>query len=60
MKGTRVKIPVGEEIHMQCGISSTIRNIGGTTTRWLLDGNERPSVVLQPTVSMGSHFPSPL
>lgn len=59
MEGMRVKISVGEEIHMQSGISYTIRNTGGTTARWLYGRKRTPSAVLQPTESMGSPIPSP-
>jgi mannose-6-phosphate isomerase-like protein (cupin superfamily) len=58
--GERFQPSVGEEIHIPGGMSYTIRNIGGTTARWLYGQKRKPSAALQPLESMGDLIHSPL
>lgn len=60
MKGERFQPSVGEEIQIPRSVSYTIRNIGGTTARWLYGKKQIPSATLTPIESKGDliHFPS--
>jgi mannose-6-phosphate isomerase-like protein (cupin superfamily) len=60
MEGKRFQPSVGKEIHIQGSMSYTIRNIGGTTARWLYGQKRKPSGALQPIESMGDLIHSPL
>jgi mannose-6-phosphate isomerase-like protein (cupin superfamily) len=56
----RFQPSVGEEIHIPGSVSYRIRNIGGTTARWLYGQKRNPSSTLQPIDSMGNFIHSPL
>jgi len=60
MEGERLQPSVGEEIHIPGGVPYTIRNIGGTTARWLYGQKRSPSSALQPIESIGNLIHSPL
>ncbi|HBP87757.1 MAG TPA: cupin domain-containing protein [Nitrospirales bacterium] len=58
--GERIQPSVGEEIHIPSGSPYTIRNIGGTTARWLYGQKRTPSAPLQPINSFRIRIHSPL
>lgn len=60
MEGKRIQPSVGEEIHIPPGVAYTIRNIGGTTARWLYGQKRKPSAALQPIEPIGDLINSPL
>jgi hypothetical protein len=60
MEGERLQPSVGEEIHIPIGVSYTIRNIGGTTARWLYGRKQTLSAALPPIKSMSDLIHSPL
>jgi uncharacterized cupin superfamily protein len=60
MDGEQLHPSVGEEVHIPIGVSYTIRNIGGTTARWLYGRKRPPSIALQPITSTGDLIHSPL
>jgi mannose-6-phosphate isomerase-like protein (cupin superfamily) len=60
MEGERFQPSLGEEIHIPGGVPYTIRNIGGTTARWLYGQKRSPSSALQPIESIGNLIHSPL
>ena len=59
MKGERLHPSVGEEIHIPGGMSYSIRNIGGTTARWLYGQKRKPAASLDPIKAIGDLIHSP-
>jgi mannose-6-phosphate isomerase-like protein (cupin superfamily) len=59
INGERFQPSVGEEIHIPGGVSYTIRNIGGTTARWLYGQTRKPSPALQSSEAVGGFIHSP-
>lgn len=60
MNGKQFQPAIGEEIHIPGGVSYIIRNIGGTTARWLYGQKRAPSAARQPIESVGVFLHSPL
>jgi len=60
MEGTLFQPSAGEEIHIPGDVLYTIRNVGGTTARWLYGQKRKPSSALQPIESIGNLIHSPL
>ncbi|MEJ2230171.1 MAG: cupin domain-containing protein [Nitrospirales bacterium] len=60
MEGKRFQPSVGEEIHIPNDVPYTIRNIGGTTARWLYGQKRKHSAALQPIESISDLIHSPL
>jgi Cupin domain len=59
MQGERFQPSLGKEFRIPGGVSYTIRNIGGTTARWLYGQKRRISTILQPIESIGDLIHSP-
>ena len=55
MEGQTIQPSIGEEIRIPAGVSHTIRNVGGTTARWLYGQlrdaplEEKPAMLQQRT-----------
>jgi mannose-6-phosphate isomerase-like protein (cupin superfamily) len=59
MNGERLQPSLGKEIHIPGGVAYTIRNIGGTTARWLYGQKRNLSTGLKPIESIGDLIHSP-
>jgi len=57
--GERIQPSVGEEIHIPSGALYTIRNIGGTTARWLYGQKRATSTPLHPIESIRDLIQAP-
>ncbi len=59
LDGERFRPSPGKEFHIPSGKSYIIRNVGGTTARWVYGHKRSPSVAHQPTGSAGDMIHSP-
>ncbi len=54
--GRKIRPTIGEVIHIPPGLSHTIRNVGGTTAKWLYGQPRNAAPSLQPVTGSAPHM----